>query len=155
MLSFTDTVFSTMNLSVSIILLMTLPGMMYLLVKSNAKNYQLNSMNMASEPQLKGAERLDHSKLLAGILGAGIFFCFNKSVILPESVNLNFISPNFINFSLLGLGILFHGNFYRFLKAIDEAISGASGILIQFPLYFGIMGIMKHSGMIHSLSDFL
>ena len=75
-------------------------------------------------------------------------------MILPESVNLNFISPNFINFSLLGLGILFHGNFYRFLKAIDQAISGASGILIQFPLYFGIMGIMKHSGMINYLSDF-
>ena len=99
-----------MNLSVSIILLMTLPGMMYFIgKKSNAKNYQLNSMNMASEPsELKGAERLDHSKLLAGILGAGILsFALYKSVILPESVNLNFISPNFINFSLLGLGIYF------------------------------------------------
>ncbi|GIR11842.1 MAG: hypothetical protein CM15mP23_04170 [Cryomorphaceae bacterium] len=33
MLSFTDTVFSTMNLSVSIILLITLPGMMYFIGK--------------------------------------------------------------------------------------------------------------------------
>ena len=101
---------------------MTLPGMMYFIgKKSIAKDYQLNSMNIDSEPpKLLGAERLDHSKLLAGILGAGILsFAFYKSVILPESVNLNFISPNFINFSLLGLGILFHGNFYRFLKAID------------------------------------
>ena len=157
MLNFSDTVFSTMNISVSIILLITVPVIMYFIgKKSIAKDYQLNSMNIVSEaPKLLGAERLDHSKLLAGIFGAGILsFAFYKSVILPESVNLNFISPNFINFSLLGMGILFHGNFYRFLKAIDQAISGASGILIQFPLYFGIMGIMKHSGMIHSLSDF-
>lgn len=157
MLSFTDTIFSTMNISVSIMLLITLPGIMYFIgKKSIAKNYQINSINIASEaPKLLGAERLDHSKLLAGILGAGILiFAFYKSVVLPESINLNFINPNFINFSLLGIGILFHGNFYRFLKAVDQAISGASGILIQFPLYFGIMGIMKHSGMIHSLSDF-
>ena len=38
--------------------------------------------------------------------------------------------------------------------AIDKAIRGASGILIQFPLYFGIMGIMKYSGMIEIMSDF-
>ena len=34
------------------------------------------------------------------------------------------------------------------------AITGASGILIQFPLYFGIMGIMNHSGMVDIMSDF-
>ena len=37
---------------------------------------------------------------------------------------------------------------------INNAIIGASGILIQFPLYFGIMGIMKYSGMINIFSDF-
>jgi len=33
------------------------------------------------------------------------------------------------------------------LSAIQEAISDVSGILIQFPLYFGIMGIMQDSGL--------
>ena len=47
-----------------------------------------------------------------------------------------------------------HNNFYNFLKAIDSAISGASGILIQFPLYFGIMGVINHSGMIDIMSNF-
>jgi short-chain fatty acids transporter len=37
---------------------------------------------------------------------------------------------------------------------LEEAIKGASGILIQFPLYFGIMGIMRDSGMIVQISDF-
>ena len=55
---------------------------------------------------------------------------------------------------MLGLGILFHSSFYKFTHAITEAIKGASGILIQFPLYFGIMGIMKDSGMVSLLSDF-
>ena len=49
---------------------------------------------------------------------------------------------------------MMHSNFYNFLKGVDSAISGASGILIQFPLYFGIMGIMNHSGMVQIMSDF-
>ena len=47
-----------------------------------------------------------------------------------------------------------HKSFFAFLNAIDNAISGASGILIQFPLYFGIMGIMNHSGMVNIMSNF-
>jgi len=156
-LSFSDTVFSTMNMSLSLVLLIVLPCFMYFMGKrSTAQEYQLNYTAIKDEKQkLDGAEKLDHSKLLAAILGAGILaFAFYKAVVLPDTFNLNFISPNFINFTLLGLGILLHGNFSRFLKAIDNAIGGASGILIQFPLYFGIMGIMKHSGMINHLSEF-
>ena len=55
---------------------------------------------------------------------------------------------------LLALGLLLHGDFYHFTKAISSAIGGAYGILIQFPLYFGIMGLMKDSGMVSIISDF-
>ena len=47
-----------------------------------------------------------------------------------------------------------HKNFVSFLTSLKIAISGAAGILIQFPLYFGIMGIMKKSGLIILMSDF-
>ena len=49
---------------------------------------------------------------------------------------------------------MLHSSFFNFTRAINIAINGASGILIQFPLYFGIMGIMKESGMVSLLSDF-
>ena len=157
LLSYSDTVFSTMNISLSIVLLIVLPTFMYFIAKnSKPKEYIIDIIDIKNHVRvLKGAEKLDHSKILAGILGTGIIaYAFYKAIILPETFNLNFISPNFINFSLLGFGILLHGNFSQFLKAIDNAIGGASGILIQFPLYFGIMGIMKHSGMINHLSEF-
>ena len=41
------------------------------------------------------------------------------------------------------------------LSAVDDAIGGAAGILIQFPLYFGIMGVMKDSGLINMMAEFL
>ena len=37
---------------------------------------------------------------------------------------------------------------------MEEAIGGVSGILIQFPLYFGIMGIMNSSGLVEMMSTF-
>jgi short-chain fatty acids transporter len=64
------------------------------------------------------------------------------------------INPNMLNFFMLGLGLLLHGSFKSFKNAVEEAIKGASGILIQFPLYFGIMGIMRESGMVVEISDF-
>ena len=55
---------------------------------------------------------------------------------------------------MLGLALILHVNFTNFLSAVEEAIKGASGILIQFPLYFGIMGIMRDSGMVVEIANF-
>ena len=156
-LTFAETVLSPMNIFVSACLLIMLPILVFGIgSKIKSKPFQLNPLIIDDIPiAINGAEKLDHSKVLALILGLGIIsFSFYKAFLLPQNINLNFINPNFINFSLLGLCILFHGNFYRFLKAIENAIGGTSGILIQFPLYFGIMGLMKHSGIVVGLSDF-
>jgi len=40
------------------------------------------------------------------------------------------------------------------LTATDQAIVGAGGILLQFPLYFGIMGLMRESGLVSEISQF-
>ena len=50
--------------------------------------------------------------------------------------------PGLINLLLLGLALMAHPSMRAFLNALDEAISGASGILVQFPIYFGIMGMV-------------
>lgn len=63
------------------------------------------------------------------------------------------LNLNFINFLLFGLVLLFLGNFASIELAVSDASKNAAGILIQFPLYAGIMGIMKSSGMIGLLSD--
>jgi short-chain fatty acids transporter len=55
---------------------------------------------------------------------------------------------------LLAMALVLHKGFHGFLRAVDEAIGGAAGILIQFPLYFGIMGLMRESGLVGQFSDF-
>ena len=38
---------------------------------------------------------------------------------------------------------------------MDSAIGGAAGILIQFPLYFGVMGVIQGAGLIPYLSEIM
>jgi short-chain fatty acids transporter len=156
-IGFSDTIFSNMNICVSLVILIVLPTFMYFLGNStNPKTYTLSESKIQLDNNtIEGAEKLDTSKLLAFTFGGGVLvYALYKAMILPEELNLNFISPNFINLTLLGLAIVMHASFRNFLNALDKAIGGASGILIQFPLYFGIMGLMKHSGMITQLSEF-
>ena len=98
------------------------------------------------------SDRLDNSKVLATIFGAIIILAFFYSYF--DDIIVMKITPNLINFLMLGLGIILHGNFKNFTNAISESISDISGILIQFPLYFGIMGIMSSSGMVTQISNF-
>jgi short-chain fatty acids transporter len=156
-ISQSETIFSSMNISISLVLLIVLPSLMYVLgKKGESRIIKLKTTPIENEKvEIEGAERLDHSKILAYLFGGIIvFYCMYKALILPQELSLSFITPNFINLFLLGLGILLHKNFYHFLKGVNQAISGASGILIQFPLYFGIMGIMNSSGLVGVFSDF-
>ena len=156
-ISQSETIFSSMNISISLVLLIVLPYLMYMLgKKSESKIIKLSSAPIEDEAEeIQGAERLDHSNILAYFFGGMIIlYCIYKALILPQQLSLSFITPNFINLSLFGLCILLHKDFNHFLKGVNQAISGASGILIQFPLYFGIMGIMNSSGLVGVFSDF-
>lgn len=159
-ITFSETVFSAMNGFASLGVLIILPLFLYFLAKkgSNDRIPQLEqgqSIVETKEEKVVGAERLDKSKWFATLLGLVIlFYALYKAIIQPSSSAFGFITPDYLNFVLLGLGILLHGTFSNFLKAVNEAIGGAAGILIQFPLYFGIMGMMKSSGLVQDFSAF-
>ncbi len=49
---------------------------------------------------------------------------------------------NIVNMIFLFLGLLLHGNLRKYVDAIGDAAASAAGILLQFPFYAGIMGLM-------------
>ena len=152
---FEMTVFSTMNIVCAITLLITLPLVLSRLAAKSRLIPNIPFQHTTTEKQEKitGAEKLDNSRLLSLFI-ALLIIGFSIYMALTSTTGLSFITPNYLNFLMLGLGILLHGNFASFLKAIESAIGGSAGILIQFPLYFGIMGVMKSTGLIEQISDF-
>jgi len=154
-ISQSETVFSSMNLTITFFLLLILPSLMYYIGKiSKSEKINIYTDKKTESTKIIGAEFLDHSNILAFLFGVIILvYCGYKAIILPNEISLNFITPNFINLTLLGFCIIAHKSIFSFVNAVNNAIKGASGILVQFPLYFGIMGIMKYSGMIEIMSD--
>ena len=152
-----ETIFSNMNTCVSILLLILLPLLLYYVGKKNVTYQNLPQpvlLKEKDENEGKGAEKLDHSMFLPILIGSVIcFYAIHKALIQPDQISLKFLTPNFINFCLLGLGLILHMSISKFVKAANEAISGATGILLQFPMYFGILGIMVGSGLIVDISD--
>ena len=155
-----ETVFSSMNIIATVLLLIVLPTAMYYLGKrTSPQKYDLKLQtedNETEKQQLVGAERLDNSRLLAYIFGGSMLFLgiYKAYTVVQSGGGISFINPNFINFMLFGIGIILHRHIANFLKAVNEAIAGSSGIMIQFPLYAGIMGIMKYSGLIDVFAGF-
>jgi short-chain fatty acids transporter len=157
-IGFESTVFSWMNISVVISLLLVVPFLFYWLgkkVKSEPLNLELKPHEMREESKAIGAEKVDASKILSITIGSVIIlYALLKAFYIPKEPSLKVINPNYINLILLGLALILHGNFRRFLHACEDSIKDTTGILIQFPLYFGIMGIMKSSGLVMLTSEY-
>ena len=143
-----QTIFSPSNLIIFGLLLVLVPLTLYTLSRK-AKPTTLPAFgdDFNQNSSLDKEHRMDRSK----ILGIGV------AIVILLTFYITYwgksLTPNMLNFCMLGLGILLHGNFKNFRNAVEKAIGGASGILIQFPLYFGIMGIMKSTGMVTLISD--
>jgi short-chain fatty acids transporter len=153
-----DTLFSAMNLTLSAALIVVLPLGMYLLARRLRAAEPLQgsgeSPQIAKPKPESAAERLDFSRVLS--LGFGVLFllgAFYIALMKPAQLSLQFLTPNFINFLLLGLCLVAHRHFRAFLDAVDQAIVGSSGIMIQFPLYAGIMGILSGSGLVAQVTE--
>ena len=151
-----DTVFSSMNISAFLLLLVLIPLTFYYLgtrVRSQIPEIKTAFINTLENKNLEGAERIDQSQIFSKTIGI-LLVAFAAFLALSyESPSLGFITPNYINFSLLALCLLLHSSFTSFLSAVEDAITGSSGILIQFPLYFGILALMQSGGLIELVSN--
>lgn len=91
------------------------------------------------------AEKLENSMVLSYIvvvIGAIylIYYFVNSGSIL------NALSLNIVNLIFLILGIAFHKTPISYVRAITESAESAGGIILQFPFYAGIQGMMVTVG---------
>lgn len=105
----------------------------------------------ALEPRTKPGEWLEHSPLLnilvAALLGWYLIDVFRTS---PQGA-LAALDLNTYNLMFLTVGILLHWRPKRFLRAVTECVPATGGVLIQFPFYAVIFGMIVGTG----ISDWL
>ena len=94
---------------------------------------------------LKGltpAQKLEQSPVLSWLIALMfVAFLVVRLVFGGGSLDLGAVIMIF-----LALGLLLHGTPVAYVRAFGKAASGASGIILQFPFYAGIMGIITGVG---------
>lgn len=152
-----ETIFSSYNLIIIAALVIIVPLLNRMMMPKKEETVTVDPKMLVDPPveelpskgDMTPAERLENSWILSMVIGAlGIAF------IVYYFINNGFaLTLDLVNFMFLFLGILFHGTPRKYLNAVQEAVKGAGAIIVQFPFYAGIMGMMTASGLAAVISE--
>ncbi|MCC7403400.1 MAG: short-chain fatty acid transporter [Bdellovibrionales bacterium] len=146
-----QTLFSPFNLVMLACLFLALPTLNFLMAKnSSSESTQVPpAPAIAEEASSTVADHLDNSPFVTLILTAlGVGFLLLQIARGEFSLDLNRV-----NFLFFFAGLLLHWRPKRFLNAALEGAKKTGPILIQYPLYAGIMGVMTKSGLADLISQ--
>jgi short-chain fatty acids transporter len=92
------------------------------------------------------AERIEHSPVLTILIVA-------LMVAFLAAKGFSAIDLNSFNFAFLALGLLLHWRPRNFLRAVSGAVPATAGVLVQFPFYAGIFGLISKTEIQSTLSE--
>ena len=149
-----ETIFHPMNLIMVGVILFAMPFVNYAMHPAQDKAITINPALLVDEEEKRyevstPADKMEHSKILWVIILLFGFIYIVKYFVDVVKAGQNVagaLNLNIVNMSFMFLGILLHGNLRKYVDAIGEAASGAAGILLQFPFYAGIIGMMTAKG---------
>jgi len=104
------------------------------------------------EKRATPSDRLDNSKLLGGILalvGLGLFF---RAFIID---GFGALDLNVFNFGFIMTGMVLYLSPAKYEQEFNDAVKGSAGVILQFPFYAGIIGIMTGTGLVDSMTEAL
>ncbi|KYH26585.1 short chain fatty acid transporter [Halalkalicoccus paucihalophilus] len=91
------------------------------------------------------SERLNESRVIAYLVGTGMLVYVVQHFAtagIGEALDLNVF-----NFAFIAVGLFLYGTPTAYMGAIRNATESSAGIILQFPFYAGILGIIANSGL--------
>lgn len=103
-------------------------------------------LSMEIEPRKKPGEWLEYSPLLSILVSLLlIVYLWNVFETSPTGA-LAALDLNTYNLIFIVLGLLLHWRPKRFLRAVADSVPAVGGVLIQFPFYAAIFGMITGTG---------
>ena len=145
-----ESIFSPMNLTILAVMFVSIPLLNRLMHPAPQDTITIDAElleetkveEVKDRSEMSPAERLESSRTLSLLLGImGFVYVVYYFVTNGFALNLNIV-----NFTFLFAAVLLHGTPKSLLTSISQGARNCSGILLQFPFYAGIMGMMTASG---------
>jgi short-chain fatty acids transporter len=121
----------------------------------NARDFGLSfePLDMSVEPRQKPGEWLEYSPILIILVGAILVYYLVYVFRTSPAGALAVLDLNTYNLIFITVGMLLHWRPKRFLKAVAQAVPATGGVLIQFPFYAVIFGMIIGTGINGWLTD--
>ncbi len=156
----TEWVFHSYPLSLTILSMAYASLMMYLLSPPAANcrgierymkidAHRSEAIEQKEEEKLTPSDRLDNSKLLGGFLAFVGFALFVRSFVID---GLGALDLNVFNFGFIMTGMVLYLSPAKYEQEFNDAVKGSAGVILQFPFYAGIIGIMTGTGLVDSMT---
>ncbi len=154
-----DTLFTWQNLVMIVVLLVLSVWICYASTPTadKAKTVEMAGITYKEEnedigtPQTPG-EKLEFSPVLTLVIVAlGAVYLYD---VFSTKGGLAALDLNTYNFMFLIAGMLLHWTPRSFLRAAAKSVPMTGGVLLQFPLYAGIFGVLMGSGLNEVLAKF-
>jgi short-chain fatty acids transporter len=139
----TETVLSPRNLALWAALLVIVPLVLWWLAAKDEDGEAVPSGQPATPPARPKTGPAGVLLLLALLVPLGLGVARALSASGAGAINLGFI----IAASFLA-GLVLHGSLRSFGEAFERGAAGAGSILLQFPIYFGLLAVARDSGLL-------
>ncbi len=98
------------------------------------------------------AERIDHLRLISFLVGTAVLAWLGMRFWRVGAAGWDI---NGYNAAFLGLGLVLHDSPRSFLAACEQGARNAWGIIVQFPIYAGIFGLMTLTPLAVHMTDWI
>ena len=109
-----------------------------------------NPADLPTNPTL--ADRIDNSRVLGGLIALIGVYLFIEAFLTQ---GLGALDLNVFNFGFLMIGLILYSSPSRYLKEFEDAVKGSAGVILLFPFYAGIIGIMTGTGLVDTMTESL
>lgn len=138
-----ETVFSIWNLVACLLILIILPIVNAKMHPSAKDTFVVDPKILEDEVSVIKKPETPAEKLENSVILSACVILLGTAYIVYEIVNGTFtLSLNSVNLIFLILGIAFHKTPISYVRAIMDSAKSAGGIILQFPFYAGIQGLM-------------
>lgn len=157
-IALSQTIFLWQNLTLAVVLITVAVVIAYYSAPEGGRIRNAAAMGVVFEPMVieqeearTPAEKLEQSPVLTLAIVA-LMFAYLAMQIGQKGL-ITTLDLNNFNFLFLSAGLLLHWRPRSFLKAVVRSVPAVAGVLIQFPFYAGIFGLISKTRIESVLSD--
>ena len=153
----TETIFTGFNIAVALLTLLTITIVCPLMRPSNSNDIiEIDTKLLKEKKKNKNineiknfAQSIENNRYLSLLTGLSLI----GYIFVIYSEKGFFLDLNIVSWTFLSIGLILANSPIHYVKLVNNAALTVGPIILQYPFYAGIMGIMADTGLIKILAD--